>query len=474
MVTFGLDSNEVPMIKMPVGGGFDIITGVFTKGTRDETLLFGGFTNFTTLTGVSNSFKTTVMLSMISTVVDRLRYTSDADVIVFDTESNFDSYRVNELLKKKIKYSDPTTLPVTYLNVNSTDIHTFFDNFVAFMKNKLKNSNRNSIKLPMIKTVSGENVTLPYFTIGLIDTITQYGVSEGHLSTLTKNGSDSDKNRMSGVTDGGMRDKHFKAYFQLLLSSNTNLGLIVQTKTNIIKDVGYGLRPPKEFSSMSEDEVLTGLSQFTKFVTRSIIGFRSKSPLYNPSKTGTLYKTKKFKSPPNELRVVKAVTYRVKNGKSDRYIEVVVSENDGLLKELSEFHQIYTNKFGYRELQGNVRKDLIVYELELMPGVEFTLSEVRDKLDEDPLFARAVQITSELWQINELPVNNYEEYVTKPQEMYETIKELGFDWNRLLNTRNWWTPDHYKPGILKYLSVIDLIRMMKDGYRPWWYDTEGE
>ena len=54
-----------------------------------------------------------------------------------------------------------------------------------------------------------------------------------------------------------------------------------------------------------------------------------------------------------------------------------------------------------------------------------------------------------------------------PKELYEDIKKLGYDWNVLLNTRGYWTIDQYTNPV-PYLSTVDLLRMRKGLYEPYW------
>lgn len=57
-----------------------------------------------------------------------------------------------------------------------------------------------------------------------------------------------------------------------------------------------------------------------------------------------------------------------------------------------------------------------------------------------------------------------------PAELYEDIKKLGYDWNILLDTRGYWTLNQYSHPV-PYLNTVDLLKMRKELYRPWWYDA---
>ena len=58
-----------------------------------------------------------------------------------------------------------------------------------------------------------------------------------------------------------------------------------------------------------------------------------------------------------------------------------------------------------------------------------------------------------------------------PAELYEGIKELGYDWNTLLDKRGYYTLNHYDHPI-KPLSTFDLLRMRVGDYIPYWMTEE--
>ena len=65
-------------------------------------------------------------------------------------------------------------------------------------------------------------------------------------------------------------------------------------------------------------------------------------------------------------------------------------------------------------------------------------------------------------------------YVTiTPELLYTKIKDMGYDWNKLLDTRGYWLIDQYDLDIDKpFLSTPDLINMFLEEYHPWWYPKE--
>jgi hypothetical protein len=60
----------------------------------------------------------------------------------------------------------------------------------------------------------------------------------------------------------------------------------------------------------------------------------------------------------------------------------------------------------------------------------------------------------------------------EPEDLYARIKELGYDWDTLLLSRDWWTIDNYTPHLVPYLSELDLLRMIHEQYIPYWLEDD--
>jgi len=59
-----------------------------------------------------------------------------------------------------------------------------------------------------------------------------------------------------------------------------------------------------------------------------------------------------------------------------------------------------------------------------------------------------------------------------PLELYTDLKEMGYDWDVLLQTREYWIPDQYSTTVIPFCSVMDLLKMRKGLYTPYWLDDD--
>ncbi|MNE79272.1 hypothetical protein D3C80_1757380 [compost metagenome] len=59
-------------------------------------------------------------------------------------------------------------------------------------------------------------------------------------------------------------------------------------------------------------------------------------------------------------------------------------------------------------------------------------------------------------------------YLMEPKDLYAKIKELGYNWDELLDTRGYWDFEENK-NPKQFMSTFDLLRMAKGEYVPYWY-----
>lgn len=142
-----------------------------------------------------------------------------------------------------------------------------------------------------------------------------------------------------------------------------------------------------------------------------------------------------------------------------------MSQTEGYLATLSEFHYCKTNgSFGIESSGiGGVTMWMTMY-----PEVTFTRNTVREKIREDSKLREAIRLTSEILQIANFWVQTPRELLSEPKELYVGLKEKGYNWDELLQTRGYWTPDQYTNPI-RFLSGMDLLNIHASIYIPYWH-----
>jgi hypothetical protein len=162
-----------------------------------------------------------------------------------------------------------------------------------------------------------------------------------------------------------------------------------------------------------------------------------------------------------DLNIVSLLQLRSKSGLTGYTIDLLVSQRDGVLPSLSEFHYIKTaDRFG---ISGTLHS----YSLDLLPDVKLGRTTIRSKLDSDPKLRRAMTITAELCQIHQFYRYDQEDLCT-PKDIFDFFTKEGIDINMILEkTRGWWTFNNDTQPTL-FLSTKDLIDWVHNKYTPYW------
>lgn len=155
---------------------------------------------------------------------------------------------------------------------------------------------------------------------------------------------------------------------------------------------------------------------------------------------------------------------RGKSGVTMMDFPVVYSQSEGVLDDVTNFYycQQFLKDFGITASAGR-------YKLDLMPDVTVTRKSVRGYCadPEHKRFCRALELTMELGVITHCFGNYDKSLLCTPRELYEGIIAKGYKWEDILDTRGYWTFDHYTNPV-RHLSMEDLLKMRLGRYTPYW------
>jgi hypothetical protein len=135
-----------------------------------------------------------------------------------------------------------------------------------------------------------------------------------------------------------------------------------------------------------------------------------------------------------DLMRMNIIILRSKISESGRQFAILSSQSKGIQASLSEFYHIkYTLKnYGIEGTSGMT--------LDLLPDRKFGRTTVRALLDKDEVFARAIQVTSDMAQLEERFHSLVEKYGYTPKGLRTALIKEGYDMEKLLaGTRNWQT-----------------------------------
>ena len=213
------------------------------------------------------------------------------------------------------------------------------------------------------------------------------------------------------------------------------------------------------------------------FLTNSFIvatksGELKKDQSYN-AQTGVneeLYPTSRSKAmnaSVNDLKIITFTQYRAKGGHTGVKFQMIFSQEMGLLYHLSLWHYLSDtlkkSDFGFTSSGsgGSIK------ELDILPGVKFQRTTIRDMISDNARLRRALEITAAIAYMQ----NNYHrlemKYHLSMGEIYKLIDEK-WDWNEILdNTVEYWMfKDQETKGGKRTLTARTILGMAVDGLEP--------
>lgn len=445
-----------------VGAGFDILNGSYYRGLHGEEILSGGLSYIMGFAGKGNNFKSTIMNWMNFTAMARMPGSAG---LMYDTEMNIREDRVVRVMSKIKELDGINLLDAGRLIITDKSVYSgnkYFEQFKDWMSTKKKDK-KNLVPTPFVDRDGKTNFKMWMPTFSIIDSFSEFDTDDidavRDKTELGEGGQNIVNMRLGLVKTNFMMEMP-----RVTVDGNNYMSMVAQIGKNMNIAAGPHAPPPKQLKHMSGDDALKGVTAKFTFATHdcwwckdtSILVDNNKEPMYPRDSSDNA------RLDP-DLMLVKLVQLRSKNGQSGINHEIIVSQAEGVLPALTEFHYLRERKlWGF---EGSDRS----YNLALYPSVTMTRPTVRAKLDSDARLRRALTITIEMKQMEEhWPHLDEKDILCEPKQLYDDLKAKGYDWDLLLDTRGWWTiGEHPVP----YLSTMDLLHMRKGIYHPYWYDA---
>lgn len=462
--------DKPPVVKMafPVGSLMDIPTGEFVPGTHGQMVLQSGISLITGIVGPGNCFKTTIMRYMVLSALATMYGVAAEDLhyLTYDTEINTHESRNMKLSYSFDIFKDKNIIDEGMWTITDKTQYLGNDIWAKIRSDAEERMKSKGLKYYSTAFLDRDGKTpfktpAPWFTD--IDSLSQLDTADVEkIKDKTELG-DSDANTI--FMRQGLSKKRLLDEMPSVAAKYMNYFLFT---AHIGKEMNLGAAPGsppprKQLQHMPNGEVIKGVTGSFFYLLHNCWLIHSARPLINKNTKAPEYPFE----PGNEtegdtdLNIVTMRQLRGKHGASGFQIEQLVSQADGVIPYMSEFHYLRTNE--YYGLLGNDRNYSFVFK----PDVSLSRTTVRKKLRESKALRRACYITSQIAQMY-LFMPEHREIMMHPDEIYKALKDKGVDWDWLLeNTRGWSTlEDEISPDYP--LSTLDLIRWARGTYHPYW------
>lgn len=447
-----------------VGSLMDIPTGGYVKGLKGESLLNGGLCSLCGVVGRPNNFKSTIAHYLILSGAANIANANIAPYInTYDTETNIHPSRLLQFTRTFPEFSEVDILREGMWMVTDVTKHhgnEWFKMLKDFLRSeKIKNAKSYTFTTPF-PDEDGKPFKTLLPTFGELDSLSKFLTSDVEEIQDKNEIGESGGNMV--FARSGLGKARLLSELPIVCAASSHYTVVTAHVTDI-NTIGMlpHQRPVKKLQHMRQDEKIKGVPDDFLSLTGYIWCVLNSSVYNNQTTKGPEFpKVRTFVDEGStDLNLVTIKLIRNKSGLSGGTVKLLVSQTEGVLPSLSEFLYIKeSDRFG---LEGNNN----TYNLVLYPSVKVGRTTVREVIDTNPLFRRAVKITSDLCQIKEF-------YKTLPIEMpnlndlYSKL-DKQYGWDKLLATRDNWTFDQYENKV-PYLSAMDILNIYYDTYKPYW------
>lgn len=459
--------REAPFLPaINTGTTLDIATGSYVPGVDECHILNGGFGLTNGTTGRPQMFKSTVQ---IGHAVNAYARCPGADFLVYDTERT--------LQEKRILGMSDIAIPET----NSFKLTTraeyyaeeFFETVRAMAHAKLSAIKDYTVEIPHLDPLTGkaQRMLIPTF-IGIdswsnmeakvvADTLMGQMKLDDDGSFSSKTSITSSDTNTAFMKDGLAKKKIIRE----LNSLAEKAGLYMFFTAHIGEKIEMNpyAPTPKTLQHMKMSDKPKGVGADFMFLMMNLLDCRSAKALINDSDKKSLYPTKDGYTSPADLNELTQVVTRCKGNASGTQIKSVVSQSEGLNPTLSNYHYLKENK--YWGFNGNPMRHAPL----LMPENILQRTTVNDKLRAEPRLARAIEILSQLyfiqqnWTLRGAPVP----FSITPQELADKLFSSGYAIDDILDSRGWWTYEfNGAKNTQPYLSLYDILAITEGAYKP--------
>ena len=460
------------------GSLLDIPAGRYHTGAYGDSLLSGGYSTFQGFGGRGNVFKTTLIISLMIRILSRYSIpaslikdptTGNVSLFVYDTEITFDWNRVFDIMSAYDNLDYMDLIASNRLIVTSSGDHLGND-WWQIIRNRSamrrKNFRSNSVETPFLG-FDGKPIKVVPMESHLCDSMSE--LSTDAIDGLYDKAEIDD----SSLTTDHLRSGGIKTRLVMQMQNTMTNGNMTMACTAQVGDE-FKLEkyaPSKQqLGAMPRDLVFKYVPSKFTFLSSNTWFIKKATPCIHDVTKAAMYPLdgKNNNAGDKDLQELDVLNVRSKSGITGHNIPVIVSQDFGLLPGLTEFNFLNKRKdnFGMTAPEGQQRsKRLQIYDEPLLARTK-----IRGMIDEDAKLRRALEFTSEVAQImdywNDFPPH----LLMGIDEVHAKLLEKGYNMDLLLNTRGYWTYHNYDQAHdLRPLSTLDILKIVKDEYIPWWY-----
>lgn len=454
--------QEAPPFRpgLNLGCLYDLPTGRYMLGYDGHYYHTGGLNQITGIGGRGNMFKSAIAHTMLLTVLNR--YHGYINAQTRDSEFTQTYARFNELATHMDALSSIDLANCDFFLMSSQGENSgnaWFAQLQEYLDKKRTAAKKIQLTSPFLDA-KGDSLKMLPPSIFELDSLSQF-TTDVATKILQE----------TEVGDSAAQTVHMRgagAKYQMMMqlpSMMASSGSFFITTAHMDEEIKLDMYAP-------DTRKLTFMKSGLKFKNVPNNFHTLTNNLWMVLKTAPLQdKEKKPYFPRNEhdrvegdpdLMTLTLWNLRGKQGPSGLPFELVLSQREGVLVPVTEY--LYLKAHGHYGVTESGRE----LTVDLYPALNFDRKTLRGLVYMDPLMARAISITAELCQLKYMKPEHHS-ILLSPRELHKKLIELGYDWNKLLDTRGYWVFREMESTSKPFLSTLDLLTMATNTTTQPWY-----
>lgn len=441
MVNRGDHTSFVPYIN--TGTLFDMATGRFKFGVNNAQILDGGISSCMGISGRAQTYKSGLAGSLVA---NAMLVHPEAEALIFDSENTIAG---PERYSEFTPIDKPIHDRIAFFNSTTTNLTDFYDQIKAVSEEKLNHKKDYMVESPFLDT-NGKPFKTWIPTFVLIDSFSRARSNKGD-DQFDKNSVDDSAMNTFYLYDGGVKSRIMNDL--PTRAAKAGIYVIMTAHVGDKMDLDQYNPSPKQLQYMKNNDRMKNVGSNFEFLTTALLQTNKATVLLDSNKH-CLYPT--TDSTDGEVNQVDTTLVRCKNNSAGAQISYILSQNQGILKDVTNFQLLRNCKNFGMNVKGNNQS----FSPLLLPDANLTRNNLRDTLDTNYRVARAIELTTQLcfiqqfWSTYRMP-----EYVHTPIEKFAELlthnEKMSVD--RVLESTSVWSTSKQER---ERLSIMDILAFL--------------
>lgn len=461
-----------------VGLGLDIQTcgNGYMIGVHGEALLPGGLAALTGVVALPNYGKTALSAAILANAMRSMAPMSSLHF--HDAEQTADVRRLDSRFKKfdELSHIDVFDIESPFFLKTDPSVYEGGEELYSAQRDTAKARSKqkdNLFETQFIDPSTGKPLLIQAPIFNFVDSMSSLTMGN-ELDMHENNEVGSSGMNMSSMRGGSAKSQMFETVVSVMIRG----GMYYLFTGHIGQDYGKALdaraTDMRKLKGIKEGFKLKKVPENALFYAHNTWYIINSVPAYDRDKKQVDWPESASDTDQDvkDLHYLTIINLRGKGGPSGEPFDMVLSQRNGILEELSDF--VFCKEYNWFGIEVNGNKTN--YRLQLRPDVALQRTTVRTKLESktDRKLAKACKFTAEMARMRYFGVALEPELRCTPAQLYEDLAKMGYDWELLLDTRDWYTFLVNEPYCKPYLHTYDLLRMRAGWYHPYWYPKTRE